>query len=253
MKRPRVIPVLLLQGSGLVKTVRFRDGKYIGDPINAVKIFNDKQCDELVFLDIQSSKVQSAINYKLVEQIASECFMPVAYGGGIRKLSEIEKILSLGIEKVILNSSFLKNPAFVSEAATKFGSSTIVVSIDLKKNFFGKYTVYSHSNQKLPDLNHIALIEKAQQLGAGELMINIVDLEGTMKGYDISLAKILGESVDIPIIFGGGCGSIENISDLLKNTQVSAASAGSFFVYHGKLKGVLISYPAPEIITNLIV
>jgi cyclase len=183
MKRARVIPVLLLQKKGLYKTIKFSDGKYIGDPINAIKIFNDKQCDELILLDILASRDNSDINYKLIEEIASECFMPLAYGGGINKLEHIEKLLKIGVEKIILNSAVLSDFPFFKSAIEYFGSSTIVASVDIKKNLFGQFAIYSHSKKSIPKTPVFDFLKSLELAGAGELMINAVDLDGLMIGY----------------------------------------------------------------------
>jgi imidazole glycerol-phosphate synthase subunit HisF len=189
MLQVRVIPSLLLKGQGLVKTVQFKNEKYIGDPINAIKIFNDKEVDELVFLDITASKEKREPNYKLIHQIAGECFMPLSYGGGITSIEQIQKILSLGVEKVIINTSAALNPNLIKEASNLFGCSTIVVSIDVKKSFFGKNSVYicdGTMNTKKNPIEYACLVE---HLGAGELLINSIDKDGMMQGYDIDLIK----------------------------------------------------------------
>lgn len=246
MKRGRVIPVLLLQNKGLYKTVKFDKGKYIGDPINAVKIFNEKQCDELIFLDITASKLKKEIDFKLVGEIASECFMPLAYGGGIYNSFQIEKLLKTGVEKIIINSVLFDNPGFVAEAVRNFGSSTIVASIDVKKNLLGKYNLYSHSRKSLPGKSVSDFSVWIEEQNVGEIMINVVDNDGMMKGYDTQLAQKISEPLSMPVVFCGGCRDFEDISNLLTATQVSAAAVGSYFVFHGPHRGVLISYPSPE-------
>ncbi len=251
MKRARVIPVLLLQNNGLYKTVKFDKPKYIGDPINAVKLFNDKQCDELILLDILASKQDKEINFKLIEEIASECFMPLAYGGGVSKIEHIEKLLKIGIEKIILNSVLLSNIEFMETAVKYYGSSTIVASVDVKKNLFGKYQLYSHSGKKIPDVPLLDFLKAIEKKGAGELMINSVDLDGMMTGYDTKLAQTVSESLSIPTIICGGCNSFENIKNIFLTTHISAAAAGSFFVYHGPHKAVLINYPMPKQISEI--
>lgn len=251
MKRARVIPVLLLQNNGLYKTVKFDKAKYIGDPINAVKLFNDKQCDELILLDILTSKQSKEINFKLIEEIASECFMPLAYGGGVSKIEHIEKLLKIGIEKIILNSVLLSDFNFLETAVKYYGSSTIVASVDVKKNLFGKYNVFSHSGKNIPSISLLDFLKVIEQSGAGELMINSVDLDGLMTGYDTKLAQTVSESLSIPTILCGGCSSYENIKNLFLTTHISAAAAGSFFVYHGPHKAVLINYPMPNQISEI--
>jgi cyclase len=251
MKRARIIPVLLLQNNGLYKTVKFDKAKYIGDPINAVKIFNDKQCDEIILLDILASKQNKEINYKLIEEIASECFMPLAYGGGVSKIEHIEKLLKIGIEKIILNSILLSDPSFLETAVNYYGSSTIVASVDVKKNVFGKYLVYSHASKQIPSIPLLDFLKTIENRGAGELMINSVDLDGMMTGYDMKLAQTVSESLSIPSIICGGCSSFENIKHLFLTTHISAAAAGSFFIYHGPHKAVLINYPMPKQISEI--
>ncbi len=251
MKRARVIPVLLIKGKGLYKTVKFKNEQYVGDPLNAVKIFNEKQCDELIFLDINASKYHTPIDFRFISDVASECFMPLAYGGGISELGEIEQLLKIGIEKVILNTVLIKNSLFLEEAVKKFGSSTIVASIDLKTNLFKQYQVYSHANFELHDKSLNSFIKQIEGSGAGELMINSVDRDGMMSGYDLQLAEKISKGLTIPTIFCGGCKDLADIKNLLTKTETSAAAAGSFFVFKGPHKGVLISYPSPEEIESI--
>jgi imidazole glycerol-phosphate synthase subunit HisF len=251
MKRARIIPVLLLHQNGLYKTTKFGHPKYIGDPINAVKIFNEKQCDELIILDIEASKKKSDINYKLIEEIASECFMPLTYGGGIKSLNHIEQVLKLGVEKVVFNTIAINNPQFIVEATKHFASSSIVVSVDIQKKLLGQYRVMSHCNQPVSITNPLKWIQHIENAGAGEVLVNIVDLDGTFKGYDIDFYKKLTDQIGIPIIACGGCTNIQNAQLLLTQTQTSAAAAGSMFVFHGKHNAVLISYPEPETIENI--
>jgi len=244
MLRPRVIPVLLLKNTGLVKSVKFKNHRYVGDPINAIKIFNDKEVDELIFLDIDASKNNTPPNFELISQIASECFMPVCYGGGITKLDQIEKILKLGIEKIAINTQNLKDSNFIKKASNLFGSSTIVVSIDINKNFLGNYSIYSHSLKKNYK-NIFDFIKKIEDDGAGEILINSIYNDGIMKGYDFSLVKKISMNSKIPVIACGGASSIQDFRDVIKS-NASAAAAGSFFVFHGPHKAVLISYPNEE-------
>lgn len=244
MLRKRIIPCLLLQEDGLVKTIKFKDEKYVGDPINALKIFNEKEVDELVFLDIAATEKQKEPNYELLSEIASECFMPLAYGGGIYKIEQISKILNLGFEKIIINTAAIKTPSFIKEAADIFGSSTIVIAIDVKKNLFGNYNVYSKRgslNTKLDPVEYAALVE---EMGAGEIIINSIDRDGTMQGYDISIIKKISEKVSIPVIASGGAGNLNHLYDAFTNGKASAVSAGSLFVFHGKHRAVLINYPS---------
>ncbi len=251
MNRARVIPILLLQNSGLYKTVRFKDPKYVGDPLNALKIFNEKQCDEIILLDINSSKQNKEINYNLIQEIATECFMPLSYGGGINSLNQIEKVLKLGVEKVIINSAFIHSSDFLKEAVREFATSTLVASVDVKKNIWGKYILHSHADKKIIFSDPIDYIKKLEENGVGEIMINNIDRDGTMLGYDMELIKKISSSIKIPLIAAGGCKDLNDIKNLYNNTNVSATAAGSFFVFHGKHRAVLISYPSPEEI-NLI-
>ena len=251
MKRARVIPVLLLKNRGLYKSVRFKDEVYVGDPINAVRIFNEKQCDELIFLDIAATKQKKEIDYRLIEEIASECFMPFSYGGGVNKLQQVERILKLGIEKVIINSALLNDPAFLGEAVKRFGSSTIVASVDVKMNLLKQYQVYSYSGHDTKGIQLIPFLKQIEDAGAGELMVTSVDKDGMMNGYDLQLADSISGQLTIPVVFCGGAKDFDDIKNLLKMTQVCAAAAGSIFVFHGPHKGVLINYPSPELIGNI--
>ncbi len=243
MAIPRVIPVLLLRKKGLVKTVRFKDHKYVGDPINAIKIFNEKEVDELCFLDIDASKEHREPPYEYLKEIASECFMPLSYGGAVKSLQQIQQLIQSGIEKIVINTQAIENPSFLKEACSAFGSSTIVGALDVKKNFWGKYQVYSHVRKNTIDVPVADQVKIFQDLGVGEIFVNNVDKDGTMEGYDISLVKSLTSAVDVPVIACGGCGSMEDISKVVNEGGASAAAAGSFFVFHGKHRAVLITYP----------
>ncbi len=243
MLKNRVIPCLLLRNNGLVKTVKFKDPKYVGDPINAIKIFNEKEVDELIFLDIDASKNGKRPDFNKIQDIASECFMPLCYGGGVRSADDIEKILSLGVEKVSINSHALKDLKFIKEAAETFGSQSIVVAIDVKKDFLGKYRVYDHTKNKVMDVEPVEFAKEVAMIGAGEILINSVDRDGTMNGYDINLVKRVTNAVPVPVIALGGAGNIDDIKKVVKEGGASAASAGSMFVFHGKYRAVLITYP----------
>ncbi len=240
--RARIIPVLLIQQGELVKTEKFSKPRYVGDPINAIKIFNEKEVDEIVVLDIDASKKNQSINFSLIRDLASECFMPLAYGGGIKTLNDIEQLIKLGVEKVIINSSALENPAFIKEAAKKFASSTIVVSIDITKSMFGNYILYSAAGKMIVTSwkNHLAQMEDA---GAGEILIQTVQQDGLMKGYDLKLIEEISRAVSIPVIACGGAGSVSDLRSVV-SCGASAAAAGSLFVFTGAHKAVLISYPS---------
>lgn len=252
MLKPRVIPVLLLRNQGLVKTIKFDKHVYVGDPINAIKIFNEKEVDELIFLDIDASKNGLEPNYSMISQIATECFMPVCYGGGIKDIEMIRKILKLGIEKIAINSSALKSLDFVRNAVNTFGSSTIVVSIDIKKSILGKHQIFDHKNKKTLNIDLFEYINEIEQCGVGELLINSVDKDGTMTGYDISLIEKITKHVKIPVIACGGASSFSDFKTAINFAKASAVGAGSFFVFHGKHKAVLITYPSAEELKMLI-
>lgn len=243
MLRTRIIPVLLLQDHGLVKTTRFKDPKYIGDPINAIRIFNEKEVDELIFLDISASKEGRVPSYDLINKLATECFMPFCYGGGIRDISTIRKILKLGVEKVAVNTQALENPEFIKEAASIFGSSTIVVSIDVKKNLLGQYRLFLPSGKINVKNDVLAFAKQMEAYGAGELIVNSVDADGVMQGYDLKLLKMITSNVNIPVIGCGGAGRVEHFLSASTEGGASAVAAGSMFVFHGKHKAVLITYP----------
>lgn len=246
MIRPRVIPALLLQGQALVKTVKFKDPIYLGDPINIVRIFNDKEVDELVFLDITATNENRGPLFEMLANITSECFMPLGYGGGIRSMDDVQKLLSIGIEKVILNASAVENPALVRTVADYAGSSSVVISMDVKKNFLGKYETYTRSGKKSTGLDPVKHAVEMEKQGAGELFINSIDRDGTMQGYDVDLIKRVADAVSIPVVACGGAGKLQDLADAINIGGASAAAAGSLFVFQGPLRGVLISYPSQD-------
>lgn len=243
MLKARVIPCLLLKGEGLVKTKKFNSPTYIGDPINAVKIFNEKEVDELMFLDITASKEKRPPNFEYLKHIASECFMPVCYGGGISSLEEIRKILRIGIEKVSLNSINFIDPKLLPEAAKAFGNSTIVASLDVKKSLFNKVKVYNNTAKKLTKFDPVEYARFLESQGAGEIFVNVVDRDGMLTGYDFELMKKITDVVNVPVIACGGASNLNDIQHVIKYSGVSAAAAGSLFVYQSGNKGVLINYP----------
>jgi cyclase len=243
MYRPRVIPVLLLQNQGLVKTEKFKKPTYIGDPINAVQIFNDLKADEIVFLDIDASKNKTTIDLNFVKEVGEEANMPFTVGGGIRSLDAIRAIISAGAERVIIGNYALENPNFIKEASNTFGSSTISVCIDVKKNLFGKQKVYSLNGKKSWDYTPVHFAKLMEEMGAGELVVQSIDLDGCMKGYDLSLLKSISEAVKIPVIALGGAGSKQDLNAAFHESFVSGVAAGSLFVYQNTSKGVLINYP----------
>jgi len=246
MKRIRIIPVLLLQNGGLVKTIKFKKPNYIGDPINAVKIFNEKEVDELVFLDIEATKLGKEPDYNKIEEIASECFMPLAYGGGIRNIEQVKRIIGIGVEKVILNSSVVANRQLISEIAKIYGNQCAVVSLDVRKDFFGKYACYTTSGKNKVRQKMIDFVKSLENAGAGEIILTSIEREGTFKGYDIDLLKKVSEAVSIPVVANGGASQLEDFANAIVNGRASACSAGSFFVYKSKNRGVLINYPSQK-------
>jgi cyclase len=246
MFRPRVIPALLLKNQGLVKTVKFNKYRYIGDPINAVKIFNNLKADELLFLDITANKEGRTIPLDFVKKVGAEANMPFGVGGGIRTVKEIRAIINAGAEKVILNSFAYENPEFVREAVSEFGSSAIAVSIDVKKRLFRGPQVYIYSGKKHTGISPVEYAKKMEGLGAGEIIVNSIDNDGMMKGYDIGLIKSISENVTVPVVALGGASTIQDFSEAIRKGQASAVSAGSMFVYHGPRKAVLIKYPTKE-------
>ncbi|MBE7433563.1 MAG: imidazole glycerol phosphate synthase subunit HisF [Anaerolineales bacterium] len=246
MIRPRVIPALLLRGQGLVKTVKFKEPKYLGDPINIVRIFNDKEVDELVLLDITATPENRGPQFDLLKNITSEAFIPLAYGGGIRSMNDVRKLLSIGIEKLIMNTSAVENPSLIRETADHAGSQAAVVSIDVKKGLLGKYEVFTHCGQKKTWLDPVKHAVEMEKMGAGEIIINSIDRDGTMQGYDVELVRKVADSVQVPVVACGGAGNLFDVSEVIKQGHASAAAAGSIFVFQGPLRGVLISYPTPK-------
>lgn len=244
MLKTRVIPCLLLKGTGLVKTQQFKYPKYVGDPINAVRIFNDKEVDELIFLDISVTQDKKGPNFNLIKDIASEAFMPFGYGGGVTRLDQIERLFSLGVEKVILNTAAFENPSLVSEAARIYGSQSIVVAIDYKSNFFGKNEVYINCGTKNTKCTPSEYAKKMQDFGAGEIFLNSIEREGMFKGYDIATIKQVTSTIDVPLIASGGASSLSDLRLAIKEGGASAVAAGSFFVFHGVHRAVLITYPS---------
>jgi imidazole glycerol-phosphate synthase subunit HisF len=240
--RPRAIPVLLLAHEGLVKTTRFSGPKYVGDPLNAVRIFNEKEVDEIVLLDIEATPQERSPRFDLIAEIAQECFMPLAYGGGVRTLGDIERLVSIGVEKVALNSALFEAPGLLAEAARQFGSSTLVASIDVRHQILGGLSVWTHGGRRNTRQSPASVARRLESEGAGELLLNSIDRDGTMKGYDLDLVRSVSGSVGLPVIACGGAGSVSDLLGVL-DAKASAAAAGSLFVFHGKHRAVLISYP----------
>lgn len=245
MMLPRTIPVLLIKGSGLVKTVQFKNPFYLGDPRNIIKIFNEKEADELLLLDIQASINKQPPNYELITELTSECFMPLGYGGGITDVNEVERLFSIGVEKVIINSMATIKLEFISALAKEYGSQSIVVSIDYKEDIFGRKTVYGYAGRKRTGLTPKDYAMMVEESGAGEIILNSIKRDGMMMGYDLEEIKRVSAATGIPLVACGGAKSLEDMRDALIN-GASAVAAGSMFVYHGPHKAVLINFPKRE-------
>jgi cyclase len=241
MFRPRVIPVLLLKNLGLVKSIGFKNYTYIGDPMNAVRIYNEMKADELVFLDIEATKQSRLISLDFVREVGEEANMPFAAGGGIKSIEDIRKVTSAGAEKVVINSAAADNE-FINNAAKEFGSSTIVVCIDVKKKLFGGLKTWTHGGQKSTNYNPIDFAKRMEENGAGELIIQSIDRDGKMEGYDVDLIRSISEAVSIPVVALGGAGKLEHLKDVAQKGFANGLAAGSMFVYQGSNKGVLINY-----------
>lgn len=245
----RIMPCLLVKEKRLVKTINFQNPSYVGDPINAVKIYNDKEVDELVLLDINASKEDTKIDYELVTDFAAECFMPLAYGGGVKKLEDFRSLYNLGVEKVIVNTLLFDNPTVVKEAVSNYGSQSVVASIDVIRNNKDEYEVFSHSKRK-NERSLTDFVDYVISLGIGEIVLTSVNQDGTWKGYDRELIDVINKNVDIPIIANGGCGSIDDVKRVLYENNVQAAAIGSMAVYQKKDMGVLIRFPKRTQIIN---
>jgi len=251
MYRPRVIPCLLLQGKGLVKSVQFKNHRYVGDPINAVKLFNDLRADELIFLDIRATAENRTIDPALVLEIGDETNMPFTVGGGIRSLHQIEALIKAGAERVCLNTFALENPAFVREACDEFGSSTIVVCLDVKRNFWRKEGVYGRAGSQATGRQPLEWARQLADLGVGELLVQSIDHDGQMAGYALELVRAVAEAVPVPVIALGGAGSFDDLKRAVTEGRASAASAGSLFVFHGPRRAVLINFPTADELQQL--
>lgn len=253
MLRPRIVPCLLVHEGGLVKTLRFSDPTYVGDPINAVRIFNEKEVDELLVLDIDATALGVEPDFDLIESLAAECRMPLCYGGGVTSVAQAKRIISLGVEKVALSASAVANPALVSDISAEIGRQSTVAVIDVrKKTFGGRYDVYTHNGSRKTGLFAVDFAKELEARGAGEIVFNSIDRDGTTKGYDLDLAHQLRAAVNVPISMVGGAGSLEDIEKLIREVGVLGAVAGSLFVFKGKYKAVLINYPQTDVKEQLI-
>lgn len=243
MLKARVIPCLQLIDDSLVKTVKFDNHGYIGDPINTVRIFNELEVDELCFLDIRASVQNREPNIELLHQIADECFMPLSYGGGVRSFEVAQKILSIGFEKIVLNTCAYRTPNLVKKISEHFGTQAVIGSIDVKKSMWGKYQVYINDGTEKLSIDPVQWAQKLEELGAGELLVTSIDRDGTWSGYDIDIVKKISQSVKVPVIANGGAGNVKHIGDVVKNGHASAAALGSMVVYQKKGMGVLVNFP----------
>jgi len=241
---PRIIPCLLVKNKGLVKTVNFKNPKYVGDPINAVRIFNEKEVDELMVLDIDATPENREPDFNMIKHLAAECRMPLCYGGGVRTIDEVQKIIQLGVEKVSISAAALENPSLVAESAKCVGNQSVVVVLDVKKSEKdGKYEVWTHNGRKPSGKSPLELAPQMEKLGAGEIVINSIDNDGLMKGYDLVLVEKNRDGITVPLTILGGAGSLYDIGRLINKFGVIGAAAGSLFVFKGVYKAVLINYP----------
>jgi cyclase len=249
MLRPRIIPCLLVHKGGLVKTQGFKDHKYVGDPINAVRIFNEKEADELMVLDIDATVNKVAPDFGLIAKLAAECRMPLCYGGGVTSAEQVARIVDMGVEKVAVSAAAVKNPKLLTEMAAAVGRQSVVAVLDVRKRLglFAKgYEVCTHNSKTAHKLDPFELATRFQDAGAGEIAINCVDRDGLMQGYDLELAAQFKQALKVPMTFLGGAGSIEHMGELITRLGVVGAAAGSLFVFKGKYRAVLINYPTPE-------
>ena len=252
MLRSRVIPVLLLRDESLVKTVRFGKFSYVGDPCNTVRIFNELEVDELIFLDIMASRKGKSPNLRLLAEIADECFMPLAYGGGIRTFDQAKSVFDIGFEKVALNSHALNNPRLITDITNHYGSQAVIVSIDVKKKLLRGKTVKNMGGSVNNNLDPVVWARKAEKLGAGEILLTSIDAEGTWQGFDLHLVAEVASAVNIPLIAHGGAGSMDDISRVITEAKASAAGLGSMVVFQKKGMGVLVNFPDKEILDRML-
>ena len=243
MLRSRIIPCLLVKNHGLVKTVGFEAPKYVGDPINAVRIFNEKEVDELIVVDIDASTLGREPDYTLIEQLAAECRMPLCYGGGVKTSSQIERIVALGVEKVALSSGALEHPQVIEAAGASVGSQSVVVVLDVKQNKKGRYEVYTHNGTRATGRDPVELAAEMERLGAGEIMLNSIDRDGRMNGYELELIAQVRQRVSVPLTVLGGAGSLKDMEQVIARFGPIGVAAGSLFVFKGVYRAVLINYP----------
>jgi len=245
MLRPRIIPCLLVHNKGLVKTVNFKNPKYVGDPINAVRIFNEKFVDELMVLDIDATVQNREPDYQMIEFLAAECRMPLSYGGGIKSVEQAQRIFSLGVEKIAMSSSVVDNPTPITEMAEQVGTQSVVAVVDVKKKLLGGYEVFTHNGRVNSKKDPVDFVCELERLGAGEIVINSIDNDGVMKGYDLHLVDKVRIATSLPLTVLGGAGSLSDVGALIKKHGLVGAAVGSLFVFKGVYKAVLINYPSP--------
>lgn len=243
MSKTRVIPVLLLRGKGLVKTVKFKDPKYIGDPINSVRIFNEKEVDELVFLDITATPEGRGPDFELLADIAGEAFMPMAYGGGVVSLDQVQRIFALGFEKVVIDTAAYRASQLIRDAVAIFGSQSIVGCVDVRRTLLGRYELYSHAGKTRQSVGLLEHVSALEQLGVGEIIVNSVDRDGTQFGYDLKLLQQVSSAVSVPVVACGGASGLDDFVAAVEQGGASAVAAGSLFVFVGPHRAVLINYP----------
>lgn len=252
MLRPRIIPSLLVHEKGLTKTVKFGKGKYVGDPINAVRIFNEKEVDELIVIDIDATIENREPDYVMIKNLAAECRMPFCYGGGVKTVEQVKKIINLGAEKVAISSIAIENPTIICDMAKAVGNQSIVVVLDVKKSgLFDKYELYTHNGKKKAKIGLVEFAKLAEQNGAGEILLNSIDNDGVMKGYDMNLIDKIRTTVSLPMTVLGGAGTLDDIKKVINKYGIIGAAAGSLFVFKGVFKAVLINYPSLQDKTSL--
>ena len=252
MNKTRVIPVLLLRGRGLVKTIKFKDPTYIGDPINSVRIFNEKEVDELVFFDIEASREKRGPDFDFLEDIASEAFMPMAYGGGITSIDQIRRIFRLGFEKVIIDSAAYAGEALIRQASSTFGAQSIVGCVDVKRTLLGRYELYSQSGRTKQPVNLLDHVRALEQQGVGEIIVNAIDRDGIQAGYDLKLIREVTSATQLPVVACGGAGSLDDMVAAINIGGATAVAAGSLFVFVGPHRAVLINYPSRAELSRLL-
>lgn len=252
MLKTRIIPALLLRDDALVKTIKFKNPSYIGDPVNTVRIFNELEVDELIFLDIEASSKERKPNLRVLAEIANECFMPLAYGGGISDFETASKIFSIGFEKVVLNAVCHSNPNVIEQVARHYGNQAVVASVDVKKNFWGNYEVWTHSGAVNTKKSPISWCKQLEEMGVGEVLLTSIDREGTWSGFDLELIREVSQATQVPLVAHGGAGSIDDIGRVVHEGKASAVALGSMVVYQQKGLGVLVNFPDKEALSRVI-